>query len=154
MDADALNSFTPSEQSKASYTGARSLAVNATCDAVLLGGREGKIGVYSISQHTVTEELNVGPARVTDTLWAGTRAIVSTSSGYIKIFDHGQEIATLSGHAGEVTALAVHPSGDILASVGVDKSYIFYDLTSNTVATQVLTDAGKTLCRLSDNTSC
>ncbi|KAL8691393.1 MAG: hypothetical protein Q9224_004189, partial [Gallowayella concinna] len=144
VTADALNSFAPVEKSKTPYTEARSLAVNATCDAVLLGGSNGKVGVYSVSDKAITEELDVGSGRVTDTLWAESRAIAATSTGSVKIFESGQEIASFSGHSGEVTALAVHPSGDILASVGVDKSYIFYDLTSNTVATQVLTDAALT----------
>ncbi|KAL8811271.1 MAG: hypothetical protein Q9200_001931 [Gallowayella weberi] len=144
VTADALNSFAPVEKAKIPYIDARSLAVNAACDAILLGGSDGKLGVYSISDKTIIEELDAGPGRVTDTLWAERRAIAATSAGSVKIFEGSQEVATFSRHSGEVTALAVHPSGDILASVGVDKSYIFYDLTSNTVATQTLTDAALT----------
>ena len=81
-------------------------------------------------------------ASVTNTLWAGNKAIVSTSAGLVKVFENGLETSSFSGHAGEVTALALHPSGEILASVGVDKSYIFYDLTSSVQALQISTDSG------------
>ena len=143
VTAAALNSFTSIDKFNTPYTNARSLAVNAPCDTLLLSSSDGKIGVYSITDKAITEELNAGTTQVTDTLWVGAKAVASTSTGNVKIFESGREIAGFSGHAGEVTALASHPCGDILASVGIDKSYIFYDLTSNTVATQVLTDAGK-----------
>ena len=109
---------------------------------MLLGGSHGKISVYSIKEKAVTEELNAGSAQVTATLWIGSKAVASTSTGNVKMFESGQETASFSGHSGEATAIASHPSGDILASVGVDKSYIFYDLTTNSIATQVLTDSG------------
>ncbi|KAL8785525.1 MAG: hypothetical protein Q9213_003351, partial [Squamulea squamosa] len=144
VTADALNSFAPADKSN-TPTYARSLAVNASCDAVLLGGSDGKIGVYSTSEKAITEELNAGPAEVTGTLWIETRAVASTSAGNVKIFESGREIRSFSGHAGKVVAIASHPSGDILASVGEDKSYIFYDLTSNTIATQVFTDSALTV---------
>lgn len=138
-----MNTFAPAERSETTCTNARSLAVNASCDTLLLGSSDGKVDVYSILERGITEELEVGSAQVTDTLWIGTKAVASTSTGNVKIFECGQEIASFSGHAGEATAVASHPSGDILASVGVDKSYIFYDLTSNTIASQTLTDSGK-----------
>lgn len=87
------------------------------------------------------QELAAG-SPITDALWAGNRAILGTSAGAVKIFENDVEISSFSGHAGEVTALALHPSGEILASVGVDKSYIFYDLSSSTQALQMSTDSG------------
>lgn len=42
-----------------------------------------------------------------------------------------------------MTAISVHPTGDIVASVGIDKSYVLYDLSANSVITQIFTDAGK-----------
>jgi pre-mRNA-processing factor 19 len=110
---------------------------------VLLGGNNGVAGVYSASQNEIVQEMEVGSGAVTAAVWAGTRAVVSTSSGVIKVFEGQSEVASFSGHAGKVTALAMHPSGDILASVGVDKSYILYDLTSYKQATQIYTDAGE-----------
>lgn len=70
---------------------------------------------------------------------------MGTSAGIVKIFEDGLETAHFSGHAGEVTALALHPSGQLLASVGVDKSYIFYDLDSSVQSVKIGTDSGKFL---------
>lgn len=100
------------------------------------------VGVYSLPQKRVVETLKIG-GPVTDAVWAGEKAIVSSSTGSVKIFENGNELATFNSHAGEVTALAVHPTGDIIASVGVDKSYLLYDLTTNSVITQIFSDACK-----------
>ena len=123
------------------------VSVHANGDLALLGGSDGVAGVFSISQNKLDQELPVG-SPVTDTLWAGSKAIVGTSSGTVKVFENDVEVSSFSGHAGAVTALALHPSGDILASVGVDKSYIFYDLTSFVQVLQMYTDSGKTRPRL------
>ena len=80
---------------------------------------------------------------VTDNLWAGNRTVTGTSAGTVKIFEDGNELASFPGHAGEVTGLALHASGDILASVGVDKSYILYDLISSTTSLQIFTNSGE-----------
>lgn len=143
MTSDALNSFAPAEKSNVIYDGARSFALNTRGDSALVGGKDGKLGVYSISEKIVVQEMDAGPGSITDALWIGDRAVASTSAGNVKIWESGKEVASFSRHAGEVTALATHPCDDILASVGVDRSYIFYDLTSNTIATQVFSDAGK-----------
>lgn len=140
---DTIQSFASIKKSEPLYPEARSIALNSNGDLALLGGANGRAGVYSISQNKVVHELEVGSGFVTDALWAGDRAVFSTSAGAVKIFERGSEKSSFSGHAGRVTALALHPSGDILASVGVDKSYIFYDLTSSTQVTQIATDSGK-----------
>lgn len=138
-----MQSFQPVEKSKPLFPGARSLSIDESGDLVLLGGDNGVAGVYSVSQNKVVREMEAGSGAVTDAIWAGARAIVSTSSGVIKIFEDGAEISSFNVHRGKVAALAIHPSGDILASVGIDKSYVLYDLASYTQATQVYTDAGK-----------
>ena len=139
---DTISSFTPTQKSSSSYTGARRVSIDASGDLALLGGIGGTAGVFSISQNKWVQELPIG-SPVTDTLWAGSKAIVGTSSGTVKTFENGVELSSFSGHAGAVTSLALHPSGDILASVGVDKSYIFYDLTSSVQALQIFTDSGE-----------
>ena len=88
------------------------------------------------------QEFSVGSS-VTDSSWAGNRTVTGTSAGTVKIFEDGNELASFSGHAGEVTGLALHASGDILASVGVDKSYILYDLISSAKLLQIFTNSGK-----------
>lgn len=107
----------------------------------MLGGVDGTVGVYSISQKSLVQTLKTdGP--VSDAKWAGSKAVVGSASGSVKVFENGAEVASFASHAGEVTSIAVHATGDIVASVGVDKSYVLYDLATNNVITQVFTDSG------------
>lgn len=100
------------------------------------------VGVYSLVQKSVVQTLKTdGP--VTDATWAGDKAVVGSATGSVKVFENGAEVVSFNSHAGEVTAVAVHPTGDIVASVGVDKSYVLYDLATNTVASQIFSDSGK-----------
>ena len=61
----------------------------------------------------------------------------------MKVFEDGNEVASFNSHAGAATSLALHATGDIVASVGVDKSYVLYDLTTNAVIMQNFSDACK-----------
>ena len=49
----------------------------------------------------------------------------------------------IGSHAGEVTAITLHPCGDILSSVGVDKSWVTYDLNTGKPVCQVYTESGE-----------
>ncbi|KAJ5946276.1 hypothetical protein N7454_003115 [Penicillium verhagenii] len=142
VTADAISAFKPTETSEPLYPGSRALSIDSTGDLALFGGADGVVGVYSLSQKTVVQTLKTdGP--VTDATWAGNKAIVGSATGTVKVFENGSEVASFASHAGGVTATAVHATGDIVASVGVDKSYVLYDLATNTVITQVFTDSGK-----------
>lgn len=142
--SDAISFYKPVETTEPLYTGSRALAVNSTGDLALVGGADGEVGVYSLSQKGVVQTLKPHEP-VTDATWAGDKAVVGSSTGAVKVFENGNEVASFSSHAGEVTAVAVHATGEIVASVGVDKSFVLYDLTSNAVITQIFTDAGKGL---------
>lgn len=108
----------------------------------MVGGVDGAVGVYSLPEKRVLTTLKIG-GTVTDAVWAGGKAVVASSTGLVKIFEGDAELAAFNSHAGEATALAVHPTGDIVASVGADKSYVLYDLATNSVITQVFSDACK-----------
>jgi WD40 repeat protein len=103
------------------------------------------VGVYSVSQGQVVQTLKCGGGSVTDAVWCGNKPVVALSTGAVKIFDNGAEAASFDRHAGAVSAVALHPCGDILASVGVDKSYVLYDLLSLQTITQVSTDSGMSI---------
>ncbi|KAH0566102.1 hypothetical protein GP486_000493 [Trichoglossum hirsutum] len=142
-NSDIVQSFIPTETSEPLYPGAKSIAIDTSGDLSLVGGTDGIAGLYSISQKKLIQVLGGGGGAIIDTVWWGNRAVFSTASGSVKIFDvNGSEIANFNSHAGEVTALALHPSGEILASVGVDKSYVLYDLSSLKPVSQVFTDSG------------
>jgi hypothetical protein len=93
-------------------------------------------------ENRVLHALKGGGGSITGGVWAGSRAVISTSAGRVKMFEGQEEVASFGAHAGDVTAIGLHPSGDIVASVGVDKSYVLYDLASSAIATQVYSNAG------------
>ena len=124
-------------------SGGKSLALDASGDLALVGGSEGDAGVYSLSEKRVVRTLKGNGGSVTDAVWVGDKAVVSATTGAVRVYENGAEIASFSSHAGEATALAVHPTGDILASVGVDKSYVLYDLATSSTITQIFTDTGE-----------
>lgn len=106
----------------------------------MVGGKN-HAGVYSVEENKVRETLEVG-SPVTDAVWFGSSPVISTTSGAVKIFSGGDARTTFNSHAGSANRLALHPSGEILASVGVDKSFVFYDLPGGKAVTQVYTDSG------------
>lgn len=140
--SEILSTYQPTETSEPLYPGTRTLSLNSSGDLALVGGVDGVVGVYSLPQKRVLETLKIG-GPVTEAIWAGEKAVIASSTGAVKVFENGTELATFNLHAGEVTSLAVHPTGDIVASAGVDKSYVLYDLTTNSVTTQVFSDACK-----------
>ncbi|KAI1822517.1 WD40-repeat-containing domain protein [Xylaria intraflava] len=118
-----------------------------TCEGgyAAVGGLEGEVAVYSVEADTLERSITVGEP-VTDSIWEGSRVYFSTAKGSVKVFDSGNEVASFTDHAGPATGLAMHPSKAILASVGADKSFVFYDLDNLQRATRVYTDAGLTTC--------
>ncbi|OJJ51081.1 hypothetical protein ASPZODRAFT_316753 [Penicilliopsis zonata CBS 506.65] len=138
--SDIISTYQSTATSEPLYPGSKALAVNASGELALVGGSDGVVGVYSLAQNSVVQTLKAG-GPVTDAVWAGDKAVVATSKGAVKVFENGSEVASFNSHAGEAAALAVHATGDIIASVGVDKSYVLYDLTTGSVLTQIFSDA-------------
>ncbi|KAF2276317.1 Prp19-domain-containing protein [Westerdykella ornata] len=132
--------FEVTSQAEAIYPGSATISVDESGDLALFGGKDGVAGVYSISQQKLLYTLQAESA-VTDTLWWDSRAVVATASGTIKIFEGGNEVHSKAAHPGAVTSLALHPSKAILASTGVDKRFIFHDLSNFEVVSQVYTEA-------------
>jgi pre-mRNA-processing factor 19 len=121
------------------------LSVDESGDLALVGGSDGSAGVYTLPANRVLQVLKGGGGSITGGVWAGSRAVISTSAGRVKIFDGQEEMASFTAHAGEATAVAVHPSGVLVASAGVDKSYVLYDLTTSAVVAQVYSNSGMLL---------
>lgn len=138
--ADTIQSFDTKQTTDALYPGSTAVSVDETGDLALFGGADGVAGIYSLSEQKLVHTLKCG-APVTATLWWDSRAVVATSSGAVKVFENGEEIAELGSHAGAATLLALHPSKAILASAGVDKSFILYDLDNLKIASQIYTES-------------
>jgi pre-mRNA-processing factor 19 len=111
-------------------------------DYAAIGSLHGDVAIYSLEARKVERSLQIGEP-VTDAIWTGARIIFSTQKAAVKVYESGSEIASFTDHAGAVTALALHPGGDIVASVGMDKSFIFYDLSTLKRALRVYTDSCK-----------
>ncbi|PMD22066.1 Prp19-domain-containing protein [Hyaloscypha hepaticicola] len=137
-DSELIEKFGVATTSKALHPGAKSLAIDESGQLVLFGGDDGAAGIFSIPENKIVESFTAGSA-ITDAVWYGSQPVVSTASGAVKVF--GDSETTFTSHAGSANGLALHPSGDILASVGVDKSFVFYDLPGGKAVTQVYTDS-------------
>ena len=107
-----------------------------------VAGLEGDVAIYSVEADKLERSLRIEEP-VTGSTWAGAKVIFTTAKGTVKIFDSGTEVASFLDHAGFVTGSAVHPSNEILATVGADKSFVFYDLVKLQRATRVYTNSGK-----------
>ncbi|KAK5167576.1 uncharacterized protein LTR77_007275 [Saxophila tyrrhenica] len=123
------------------FTGAKKLAVDETGDFFLCGDSDGDIGVYDAKAGAFTTRSNTGAGGITGGAWVRDQAVVSTSSGAVVVSQGGSVVKKFHQHAGEASAVAAHPCGEILASVGADKSYVLYDLHSSKVLTQIYTDS-------------
>ncbi|PNS19202.1 Pre-mRNA-processing factor 19 2 [Sphaceloma murrayae] len=133
--SESIQSFEGAQVAKAIAPGASFLAVDDSADLALLGAEDSTALTYSISQNEVLSSLSCGGNVVAGTWW-GSRAIVALSTGSIKVFDNSEEVGSLSKHAGAVLSVALHPCGDILASIGADKSFVLYDLETLAPLTQ------------------
>jgi len=113
------------------------IEVHESGATALVAGNDGAAGVVSLSENILLHPLNIGKGSATDGLWIHDRAVVASSTGSVKVFEKDQELSSFSVHAGRANAVALHPSGTILASVGEDRTYALYDLESSTVLAQV-----------------
>jgi pre-mRNA-processing factor 19 len=136
-----------SEEEKPSWTE----KLKAPCSALAEGSNEsgliafgdesGTAHVYGLAQ-SAGVRLDLG-SRITDAVAWEDQAIFSLASGSIVIEGLDQEPTTFSVHAGTATGVSLHPTGDILGSVGSDSSYVLYDLSQEKPVTRVFADSGK-----------
>ena len=140
MTSDDLASFRTESSTDLSVSQATSLAVQGAYAAV--AGLEGEAAIYSIEADKLERSLPVNEP-VTDTVWTEARLIFATAKGSVKVVESGNEVASLSEHAGAATALSLHPSEALLASVGSDKAIVFYDLSSYKRVSRCYTESGE-----------
>ena len=110
-------------------------------DYAAVGGSDGKVDIYSTEANSVERSFSIGEP-ITATVWIETKVILATAKGSVKVYDSGKQTASFQAHAGAVTGLCAHPGKRILASVGVDKSFVFYDLEALERVSRVYTDSG------------
>ena len=137
-----VEAFKSSQTLDALSSRAKAMAVDSGGEKILLGGEDGQVSIWSTSEGKVVESFAVR-ASVADVLWAGDVAVVATTAGTVEGYEAGTKTFSFSSHTGQVTAIALHPCGDLLASVGKDKNIFFYDLASGAQALQIPTDSRK-----------
>lgn len=142
--AEDVSTFAISTESASNVEQPTTLSVEE--DYAAVGGLGGHVAIYSIEANKVERSMQVSEP-VTDSIWKGSRVVFATAKGSVKVFENGSEVVSFSDHAGPATALAMHPSGDILASVGSDKSFVFYDLVALKRATRVFSNSCKSAFR-------
>ena len=118
------------------------MALDKSGDKVLVGTKSGNAKVVSLSKEDAVRTLGSFKGAITAVLWCGTSCVLASSTGSLQVYDEEREIFSISQHSDAITALAIHPSGRILASVGLDMSLIFYDLSKAVPVAQVFTDCG------------
>ncbi|KAI1865953.1 uncharacterized protein JN550_007931 [Neoarthrinium moseri] len=141
--AEDVSSFAVATESAVPVEQPTTLALEEGYAAV--GGLKGDVAIYSVAADKVERSLQVNEP-VTDSIWTGAKVVFSTTKGSVKVFESGSEVASFSDHAGPATGLAIHPSGDILASVGADKSFAFYDLVNLKRVSRAFTDSSLMTC--------
>lgn len=145
--SETISTYKLSSTLDARCPGATFLQVNEGGTAALVGSKTGDVRIVRADDSSVLD-ITSGGEPVTAGAWIGSRIAVGTAAGKVKVFDGEQELEEFHLHGEDVTGLAVHPCGQLLVSVSLDKSYVLYDLESKSVLTQVSTTSGKRMARL------
>ena len=140
---EEISVFKPLSTSDVIHPGGQILTVDQSRRLALVAGADSRAHIYSLSENSIISSLHHQGASTTDCLWAASHTILCTSKGSVEVFEGQERSASFRSHAGAVSGLALHPSGKIVASVGEDKSYALYDLSTSSVLTQVYSDQGR-----------
>lgn len=139
--ADTISLFKPATTLETPCAEVTFLDVRKSDNTALIGGQQGGVYTVQVSDGAVNT-ITSGDEPATAGVWAGSRIAIATASGKVKIVEKEQEVASFHAHSGSITGLALHPTGDILASISSDKSYALYDLETSELLTQVSTSSG------------
>ncbi|RKF59510.1 Pre-mRNA-processing factor 19 [Erysiphe neolycopersici] len=137
-DFETIGLFETSFTSEPLYSNTTFLAIHDTTQLAIIGGNEGVVGIYSIAENKIQQSMEIGYP-ITNGIWFADHPVISTSSGLVKVL--GIDELSFNLHNGSANHLALHPCGDILASVGADKSFVLYDLAGKKSVCQIFTDS-------------
>ena len=125
----------------------RALALDQTGNYAFLGGTDGSACIYSFPKQETVRMFDVGDSAINDLIslesGSGLRCAAASADGSVRIFENDTNIDEYSAHFGNVSALSAHPAGELIASVGEDKSFVMYSIIQKKVLSQVYTDSGK-----------
>jgi len=141
VTADEVAEFSTEASLSLPFSQTSAVAMHDDGGYAAISSLEGVAAVYSLDQAKAERQLDIKEP-VTSGLWTGSKLIFSTAKGSVKVFENGQEKATVSEHAGPATSLALHPSGEMFASVGSDKSIVIYEVNTLKPVARAYTGAG------------
>ncbi|KAG4301973.1 hypothetical protein PCK1_001949 [Pneumocystis canis] len=99
---------------------------------MILAASKNIIKIYCGMEETSTYSLKCDDGDITCGLWINELPAVAKSDGTICIYTSlNGDSKKISTHQNKVTAIALHPSGDILASVTVDGEWALHDLQND-----------------------
>ncbi|KAI9711705.1 MAG: Pre-mRNA-processing factor 19 [Bogoriella megaspora] len=136
-----LETFDVTSSISTSHSDGKTLAIDTTTGLALVAGPQGTADIYRVANGEHVQALKCSAA-VTAGLWWEGKPVISNSKGAIQIFEGGELLAETRIHAGPVNGLALHATGELLGSVGEDKSYIIYQLPNLKVVARNFTDSG------------
>ena len=139
--SDTLSLFKPVKTVDTSCADASFISVSKENNLALVGSKRGGACTVQSPDGTVAEVVP-GSVPITAGVWIGSRIALGTSTGKVQIVENGRELASFSAHSGSIAGMALHASGDILASASSDRTYALYDVESNQLLTQVQTSSG------------
>ncbi|KAI9667349.1 MAG: hypothetical protein M1821_000164 [Bathelium mastoideum] len=137
---ESLQNFGVATSIETTHRSAKTLAVSSNGDSAIVAGPKDSADIYNLATQEVTQAAKAN-GTITDSLWWSGRQVISNSTGGVQVFEDGVQVAEMRAHAGPAVAIDLHPCGDLLGSVGIDKSYVLYDLTSFKAVSQVRTDS-------------
>lgn len=140
---EQIQRYTATQSSDSTYPGTKFITLSKSGDVALVGGADGLAGIFSIGENKLVQPIVVGDGAITAGVFYEAQPVFATLTGAVKVFDGNKPTAVFTKHAGACRSLALHPTGDILASVGVDKSLVIYDLASSKAVAQIYTELGK-----------
>lgn len=107
------------------------------------GQEPGSFALFDVNTSEAKSLETAQDGTLTDAVWMQDGTILAGSAaGNICLRGAGETPAfVLQSHKAEITSVSVHASGRIFASTSADKTFILYDTTSRTPATQIRTEA-------------
>jgi WD40 repeat protein len=126
----------------------RALAVCPDGKWLASGGADGIVRIWDVVAHTQISALVCSGPILTMSVAADGGWLAAGSYGKITIWDTGRWTTRtlLDAHAGSVMALAAAPEGDLLASVGRDRTVRIWELQHGRCEAMMRVDQDLTAC--------
>ncbi|KAG4306053.1 hypothetical protein PORY_000041 [Pneumocystis oryctolagi] len=128
---EQIQQFKPSKVIHPFQSEIKVIAVNKQGTMVLVASNN-ILKIYCDMDESPTYSLECDENEITCGLWINDLPVVANANGTIYIYTSlGGNTKKISTHQSKVTAIALHPSEDLLASVTADGEWAFHDLQND-----------------------